>query len=333
MAGDSKATVRLAFLANITIAVAKTAAGLLSGSSAMISEAAHSWADTLNEIFLITSLRKSGQPADAAHPFGYGKERFFWSLLAAFGIFVTGGLFSIYEGVHALAAGNHSIGTMELYLSYGVLAFSAVAEGSSLVRALRQVKGEAQANNRGFVEQFRRGDDPSVKTVVSEDSAAVVGLILAAAGLTLHKVTGSAVFDAAASIAIGVLLVAIAYGLGRDTKDLLIGEAADPEIRMEIFTLVSAMPEIDGVLELLTMKMGPDDLLVAMKVDLADDITGGEVEDLSTRIDNDISTAIPSVRQVFVDATRPTGSQRLLADTMRYANSPDRSVQPPAGLL
>ncbi|MGF7235714.1 MAG: cation diffusion facilitator family transporter [Frankia sp.] len=333
MPADSKATVRLAFLANLTIAAAKTAAGLLSGSSAMISEAAHSWADTLNEVFLITSLRKSGRPADAAHPFGYGKERFFWSLLAAFGIFVTGGLFSIYEGVHALESGHRSIGTLELYLSYGVLAFSAIAEGSSLTRALRQVRSEAAANGRGFFEQFRRGDDPSVKTVVSEDSAAVIGLALAAGGLTLHKVTGSAAFDAAASIAIGVLLVAIAYGLGRDSKDLLIGEAADPEVRTEIFTLVSAMPEIDGVLELLTMKIGPDDLLVAMKVDLTDDITGDEVEDLSTRIDTEISAAVPSVRQVFVDATRPTGSQRLLADTVRYANSPDDSVQPPAGLL
>lgn len=323
MAQESKATVRLAFVANVSVAVAKTAAGLISGSSSMISEAAHSWADTTNQVFLITSLRRSGRPADANHPFGYGKERFFWSLLAAVGIFVTGGLFSLWQGVGALRAREHTIGAFEAYLSYGVLALAAVLEGSSLIKARRQVEQEAAKTGRTFVEQVKRGDDPSVKTVLSEDSSACVGLVLAAIGLTLHRVTGSAAYDGAASIAIGVLLVVVAYGLGRDTKDLLIGEAADPEMRAEMFVQVASMPEIDAVLELLTMKLGPDDLLVAMKVDLADELTSGEVEELSNRIDAELTKRFPSVRQVFVDATRPTGAQRLLVETLHSLDQSD----------
>jgi cation diffusion facilitator family transporter len=319
---ETTGTVWLAFSANLAIAVAKTAAGLISLSSAMLAEAAHSWADTLNEIFLLTSLRRSRRPADQVHPFGYGKERFFWSLLAAVGIFVTGGLFSIWEGVSSLRGGGHSIDSLEAILNYAVLAFALILEGSSLLRATWQVRAQARAAGRPFGQQLRAGNDPTVKTVFSEDSAAVIGIAFAATGLALHLVTGNADFDAAASIAIGLLLMWIAFALGRDTKALLIGEAADPELRMEIVTEVAAYPEIDAVLELLTMQLGPESVLVALRVDLTNNISGDAVEDLSSRIERDLRTRHPTVQHTFVDATRAVGVGHLAAEATRILADP-----------
>jgi cation diffusion facilitator family transporter len=316
MAEESAGTVVLALTTNLVLAVAKTAAGVLSQSSSMISEAAHSWADTLNQVFLLASLRTSKRPPDPRHPFGYGKERFFWALLAAVGIFVTGGMFSVWEGVGILRRGGQPLTGADVALSYAVLALSMILEGTSLARAARQTRREARAAGRGFVEQVRRGNDPTVKTVLSEDGAAVTGVLLAAAGLGLHWVTGSAAYDASASIAIGLLLIWIAFALGKDTKDLLIGEAADPELRLDILGQVSGYPEVDAVLELMTMQLGPDQLLVAVKVDLADDTTGTGIEDVSTRIEEDLSARFPQVRHVFLDATRPRGAQRLVAEAL-----------------
>ncbi|HSP37379.1 MAG TPA: cation diffusion facilitator family transporter [Frankiaceae bacterium] len=313
MASDSKGTVLLALGANFAIAIAKTIVGLITLSSAMLAESAHSWADTLNQIFLLTSLFRSKKPADSAHPFGYGKERFFWSLLAAVGIFVTGAGFSIFQGVDSLFKEHQEIPTKEFLLSYTVLAFAFVLEGSSLIKALRQVKGEAETQDRGFVEHLRKSNDPTVKTVASEDSAAVTGIIFAFVGLLLHQITGSAVFDGIASIAIGVLLAWIAYALGRDTKDLLIGEAADPELRLDIIHAMSGFEEVDGVVEMLTMQLGPDEILLAVKVDFADGLDSQRIEDLSTEIDEALRREFPIVKHVFLDATTATPEQREVA--------------------
>jgi cation diffusion facilitator family transporter len=313
MASESKGTVLLALGANLSIAIAKTIVGLITFSSAMLAEAAHSWADTLNQVFLLTSLFRSKKPADSTHPFGYGKERFFWSLLAAVGIFVTGAGFSIYQGVHSLFEEHAEIPTSEFYLSYAVLAFAFVAEGSSLIKALRQVRSEANDQDRKFLEHLRKSNDPTVKTVASEDTAAVLGILLAFAGLGLHQITGSAVFDGAASIAIGVLLAWIAYALGRDTKDLLIGESADPELRLDIIHAISSFDEVDGVVELLTMQLSPDELLVAVKVDFVDGLDSQRIEELSTEIEKALRAEMPMVRHLFLDATTLTDEQREVA--------------------
>ncbi|MDQ1630113.1 MAG: hypothetical protein QOC80_85 [Frankiaceae bacterium] len=313
MASESKGTVLLALGANFAIAVAKTVVGLITLSSAMLAESAHSWADTLNQVFLLTSLFRSKKAADSTHPFGYGKERFFWSLLAAVGILVTGAGFSIYQGIHSLTSEHETIPASEFYLSYAVLGFAFLMEGSSLIKALRQVKGEAKDYERGFVEHLRKSNDPTVKTVASEDSAAVIGILLAFVGLGLHQITGSAVYDGAASIAIGVLLAFIAYALGRDTKDLLIGESADPELRLDIIHLISGFDEIDGVVELLTMQLSPEDLLVAVKVDFVDGLDSQRIECVSTEIDDALKAQYPIVRHVFLDATTATEEQREVA--------------------
>ena len=316
MASESRGTVLLAFSTNLVIAIAKTAAGVVTLSSAMLAEAAHSWADTLNQIFLLTSIRRADKPADSVHPFGYGKERFFWTLLAAVGIFVTGAGFSIFQGVHSLLNHEREPTAAEFYLTYAVLGFALVLEGSSLIRALRQVRDEARAMGRGFLNHLRRSNDPTVKAVASEDSAAVVGIALAAIGIGLHQATGSGVYDAVASITIGVVLAWVAYALGRDTKDLLIGEAADPELRLDIQHTVAAHPEVEAVLEMLTMQLSPDEVLVAMKVDFADNLESGRIEQVSTEIDNELKAAYPSVRHVYLDATASSREQRELTRTI-----------------
>ncbi len=317
MASESRGTVLLAFSTNLVIAVAKTAAGVLTLSSAMLAEAAHSWADTLNQVFLLTSIRKAKRPPDSVHPFGYGKERFFWTLLAAVGIFVTGAGFSIFQGVHSLLSHEKEPSATEFYLTYAVLGAALVLEGSSLIRALRQVHGEARDLGRGFVDHLRRSNDPTVKAVASEDSAAVVGIALAATGIALHQLTGSAVYDGLASITIGVVLAWVAYALGRDTKDLLIGEAADPELRLDIQHTVAAHPEVEAVLEMLTMQLSPEDVLVAMKVDFADHLESGRIEEVSTEIDNELKAAFPAVQHVYLDATASNRQQRELTRTIR----------------
>jgi len=309
MASESKSTVLLAFAVNLVIALAKTAAGLLTLSSAMLAEAAHSWADTTNQVFLLFALKRSRRPADTTHPFGYGKERYFWSLLAAVGIFVTGALFSIYQGVEGLLHQHREVSGREFLVSYVVLGVAFLLEGSSLAKALRQLNGEARILRRGLLEQLRRSNDPTVKTVASEDSAAVAGLLLAAAGLVLHQLTGSGVFDAAASMAIGLLLAWIAYALRRDTKELLIGESADPELRLDIMALLIGYDGVTGLLDMLTMQLSPEHVLVAAKVDFRDHLDAAEVERLCNRIERDLQEKFPVVTHLYLDPTSPTREQ------------------------
>ena len=200
---------------------------------------------------------------------------------------------------------------------------SLILEGSSLIRALRQVRGGARTLGRGFFNHLRRSNDPTVKAVASEDSAAVIGIALAATGIGLHQATGSAVYDALASITIGVVLAWVAYALGRDTKDLLIGEAADPELRLDIQHLVAAHPEVEAVLEMLTMQLSPEEVLVAMKVDFADDLESDRIEAVSTEIDNELKAAHPSVRHVYLDATASNREQRELSRVIRQLSDVD----------
>jgi cation diffusion facilitator family transporter len=297
---ESRKTILAAMGANFAIAVAKLAAGLIGGSSAMLAEAAHSIADTMNQVFLLVSLSLGDRRPDEEHPFGYGKERFFWALLAAVFIFVSGAVFSLFEGVRTIIAGGEETAFL---ITYGVLAFSLVAEGISLLRAISQVRGEAREAGMPLASYLRQSNDPTVRTVLYEDSAAVTGVVLALLGVGLHQLTGNRLWEGIASIAIGLLLVFVAYTLGRDTKHLLIGEAAKPEQRDRLRDVITRHPEVEEVLELLTMYLGPTDLLVAVRLDLRDDLNAREVEELSNLIDRELREADPTVSQVFLDAT------------------------------
>jgi cation diffusion facilitator family transporter len=307
MAEDSERTVLLAGAANLSIAVAKGIAGLLSGSTAMLAEAAHSVADTLNQAFLLTALKRSRRPADDQHPFGYGLERYFWSLLAAVGIFVLGAGFSIAEGIRAVLNPEP---VEELAVAYGVLVISFVFEGISWLKAVRQVRREAEAKGVPALEHLRESAEPAVKTVAFEDSAALIGLVIAAAGLTLSAVTGEEFFDGAASIAIGALLVVVAWALGSENKAMLIGQALPEHVEERIRETIASTPGVDGVVELLSLRLAPDQVLVVARVDLDDsDTTGAEVEHLAEVIDQRVRQEFPIVRHLFLDPTPATSQQ------------------------
>ncbi len=298
--GESKGTVLLAGGANLAIAIAKGAAGILSGSSAMLAESAHSVADTMNEGFLLTALKRGNKKADAAHPFGYGLERYFWSLLAAVGIFVLGSGFSFFEGIYAIM---HPEPLHGLLIPMAVLGLSALFEGSSWTKALLQLRGEAREKDTGMLEHIVETPDPTVKTVAFEDTAALLGLALAAAGLGLHALTGSPVWDAVASFAIGALLIAVAITLGLQNKQLLIGSSVPGEVRDGIQRTIEESPGVDTVVELLTMRLGPDAVLVAARVDVVDDTTGGDLEQVADEVDERVRERFEDVKHVFLDPT------------------------------
>ena len=297
---ESTSTVLLAGAANLGIAVAKLVGGLISGSTAMLAEAAHSFADTLNQVFLMTALKRSQKPADARHPFGYGMERYFWSLIAAVGIFVLGAGYSVLEGVKAIV-NPEELGS--LLVSYVVLGLAFLLEGASWLKAVRQLRGEAAEKDRGFFEHLKITPDPTAKTVAFEDTAALIGLVLAAVGITLHRLTGQGFWDGAASVAIGALLVAVAYALGQQNKRALIGEALPEEAQEAIRRTIVESPGIDSLVEMLTMRMSPTEVLVAARVDLDDTSTVDEIEKSAEEVERRVRAAHPEVRHVFLDPT------------------------------
>jgi cation diffusion facilitator family transporter len=298
--------------ANLAIALAKTLGGLYAASPALLSEAAHSVADSFNEVFLLASLRRSKRPPDAEHPFGYGKERYFWSLLAAVGIFVMGGCFSFFQGIEAMR--SHKPETHAGYVvGFAVLGVALVVEGTSLVRAVYQASGQARQAGRTLLRQIRLGDDPALRTVLAEDSTAVLGVLLAVAGLGLHATTGNVRWEGTASLCIGALLVFIAYRLGRAARDQLIGEALDPGLQRAIRSYLDRQPEVDTVTSMLTMRLGLDSTLLAARIDLTAGLDSEEVEVVCGRIKGGVRQHWPAVDQVFLDITDASRADRTRA--------------------
>jgi cation diffusion facilitator family transporter len=314
----TRTTVLVALAANLVIAAAKAAGGLVAGSPALLSEAAHSVADSLNEIFLLASLKRSRRPADADHPFGYGKERYFWSLLAAVGIFVTGGCFSFFQGAEALNSTGSESRTGYI-VGLAVLGMALAAESTSLAKAVHQVRTQARQEGRGTLHQIRAGRDPALRTVLAEDSTAVLGVLLAIAGMALHMATGSARWEAWASLGIAALLVYVAYRLGRDARALLIGEAADPALRQAVLRFLDDQPEVDTVTALLTMRLGMDSVLVAARTDLVGGLDSEEVEEVSGRIRAAIRERWPQADQIFLDIAHATTADRARSRREREA--------------
>ena len=297
---ETRRTVLVAGGANLLVGLVKLVAGILSGSSAMLAESAHSAADTLDQLFLLTSLKAADRPADERHPFGHGQERYFWSLLAAFGIFVAGGGFSIFEGILSMSSTSRE----SPLWAYVALAVSILAEGTSFVRAFLQVRAEARRSHVQVIDQVNTSPDITVKVALFEDSAAVIGLLFAAAGVVLRQVTGSPVWDGSASIAIGVLLIVVAVKLGMDSKELLIGRAASPEVQRLIREEIESKPGVDALLELQTMHIGPDALIVAARVALDDNLRADQAEDLADEVDQALTEKLPVQPHVFIDPTQ-----------------------------
>jgi cation diffusion facilitator family transporter len=312
--GESTGTVVLAGVANLGIAIAKLIGGVISHSSAMLSEAAHSIADTITEVLLFVALKRGNRPADERHPFGYGRETYFWAFLAALATFALGAGFSIWQGVATILGGEEQGDPL---VSYIVLAVSFVLEGASWLKAVRQVRGAARRWGTTPGRYLSATTDTTVKAVTFEDSAALVGLVLAALGLFLEHVTGDPVWDGAAAITIGVLLLAVAYALARANMSLLIGQSASPRIEDELRREIQALPQIEDVSFLLTSVIGPGQLVVAAKVDFADDASADDIERAADEAERRLVARHEGVRYVFLDPTTSNSAAQA------HAHHPD----------
>jgi cation diffusion facilitator family transporter len=265
---ESLTTVVIAFAANLLVAIAKSFAAFLTGSASLLAESAHSWADTGNEIFLLIATKRSKVPADDEHPLGHGREAYVWSMFAALGLFAAGSAVSVTHGVteliHPSPAENFSIG-------YIVLAISFVLEGISFLQSARQARAEADQLERELLEHILATSDPTLRAVFAEDSAALIGLVIAAAGLGAHQLTGSPVPDAIASILIGLLLGVVALILVNRNRRFLVGELADPRLWSATIDTLMSLPEIARVTYVRLEIVGPRQVSLIADVDLSGD--------------------------------------------------------------
>lgn len=307
--GESTLTVLVAFGANLTIAAAKTAAAAVSGSASMLAEAAHSWADTGNEVFLLIANRRSVRPADPRRPLGYGREAYVWSLLAAIGLFVVGASVSIWHGVTELIGGEEVHGR-DYTLAYAVLAISFVLEGISFLQAVRQLRTEAHRLERDLLTHALETSDPTVRAVFAEDAAALIGIVIATAGITLHEVTGVAAWDAVGSILVGVLLGVVAVVLIDRNRRFLTGEPVSTDLWDAAMSRIQQLPEVADVRYLRIVFVGPKQLFVVASVDLTGDDAESSVARRLRRLERELE-ADPYVVEAVLTVSEPddAGSQ------------------------
>jgi cation diffusion facilitator family transporter len=294
-----------ALFANGLIAILKLVAAVITGSSGMMAEALHSVADTTNQVFLLLGLRFYKRPASSKHPFGYGKERFFWSFIAAIFIFGVGATYAIYEGIQKLARPH---APTNLVWAYAVLAISFVLEAGSIGLAIYQEVKEAHHEGLSFAEYLRESKDPTAKTVLFEDSAALLGILIAATGLVLtdYQVGGSAgaYWDGVASIIIGFVLAVVAFVLARSSRGLLLGEAANPKVVTKIKEAIESHPNVERIVELLTMHLAPKQILINAHVKLRPNLVTGDIVKTIEEIEERIKRAEPKVEMIFLEAAR-----------------------------
>ena len=299
MAGSSKLAVISALIGNGLIAITKFSAAAFTGSSAMLSEAIHSVVDTGNQALLLFGMRQAARPPSTVHPFGHGKELYFWSFVVAVVIFAGGGGMSIYEGIHAL----QQPGPIEnAHVNYIVLSLALIFEGVASAIAIREFFKRKGA--MGVIEAIRRGKDPALFTVVLEDSAAVVGLLVAMAGIYANDQFGLLWADGAASLVIGVVLALVAAFLAFESKALLIGEAAEPEVLDRLREIFYLDRRVIAAKRMLTMHLGPEEIMLAVDVDFTDGLASSEVETATAEIEARIRSEFPSIKRIFIEAQR-----------------------------
>jgi cation diffusion facilitator family transporter len=299
MASGSKMVIIAALIGNLLISITKFVAASITGSSAMLSEGIHSLVDTGNQVLLLYGLKRAAKPADEEFPFGYGKEIYFWCFVVAMLIFALGGGLSIYEGIRHL---QHPEPITNANIIYLVLGLALLFEGAAWYFAFREfsrVKGRW-----GYLEAIQRAKDPSIFVVLFEDSAAMLGLLVAFIGVLLSELTGILIFDGIASVIIGLILIGTAIWLAYETKSLLIGESANQSVVRGIRDILRGRENIDHVNEVLTMHMGPDFILANISVDFDNFISGQQVEADIAAIDRSIKQAYPQIKRVFIEAER-----------------------------
>jgi cation diffusion facilitator family transporter len=298
--GESSRTVVIALLANVFIAVAKLVAGVVSGSTAMLAEAAHSAADSINEVLLAVSLRRDRMPPDDVHPVGHGRERFLWAFMAAIASFLIGGCLSIAIAVHELGERHPLSGALVAWI---VLAVSFAADGTSWLQSMRQARRQAAEYGLPVWQYIRRASDPVVRAIVFEDSAALVGLGLAAAGLLASEVAGSNVPDSVASLLIGILLAITAFGLARPLADFLIGRSLAQDQLEKLQAIVKDDPAIHEIVQLRALYVGPEEVVVLAKIHPSAHLSIEELAKAMDDLDGTIRSAFPLVADVFIDVT------------------------------
>ncbi len=293
----SKKVIYAALVGNALIAVTKLAAAATTGSSAMLSEGIHSIVDTGNQVLLLVGLGRSQRQADPDHPFGYGKEIYFWSFVVAIMIFAVGAGVSLYEGIRHI---QHPAPMANAKLNYMVLALAFVFEGVAWGMALKEFR--LSKGRLGYLQAVRQSKDPATFVVLFEDTAAMLGIIVAFVGIWLGQVTGLVWLDGAASIVIGLILGLTAWLLAVETKDLLIGEAAAPDCVAGVRKLAAGTDGVLKVNEVLTLHMGPEYILVNLSLDFQDDFTADRIETAVAELEMAIKADWPLVKKIFAKA-------------------------------
>ena len=288
-------TLWIAFGANLGIAVSKFGAAAITGSSAMLTEGVHSVVDSTNQLLLLWGRKAAKRPADELHPFGYGRELYFWSFVVAVMVFALGAGVSIYEGIIHMADPEHAVSPI---IAYGVLAIAFVLEGGSTLEAFKEFR--AAKGSLGWIEAVRRSKDPPGFIVLLENGAAMAGIIVAAVGLAISQAMHDPRYDGAASVVIGLILGVTALVLAYESKALLIGEAADPDLVAGLRTLVEKRRGVSGVGEILTMHSSPDQVLAMLSVDFDDGISARDVERLVCEIEVEAEARFPIVRRLYI---------------------------------
>jgi cation diffusion facilitator family transporter len=289
-----------AIAANLAIATTKFLAALFTGSAAMMSEAIHSLVDSGNEALLLIGLHRSKRAPDEKHPFGHGKELYFWSLIVAVMLFGIGGGMAIYEGViHVL----HPEKPANVLWNYAVLGIAFVFDGISWRIALREFAREK--GKRSFWHAYRTSKDPSVFTVLAEDSADLIGLLIAAAGVFLSETLDLPAIDGVASILIGLLLASVGLLLVRESKGLLIGESIDPDILEGVNEIANSDPAVEKILDSLTMHFGPDEVLLNMKIQFRAGIEAAELMETVDRLEARIRQQYPQIKHIYIEPASP----------------------------
>ena len=306
---STKKVVYAALIGNALIAVTKFAAASITGSSAMLSEAIHSVVDTSNQGLLLIGLKRAERPADDAHPFGYGKELYFWAFVVAVLLFAMGAGVSIYEGIQKIL---HPHPIVNPTINYIVLGLAALFEAAAWWFAFREFNKSRVDDN--FIDAVQHSKDPAVFTVLFEDTAALLGLAVAFVGILTAHIAGVAWADGAASIIIGLVLASAAWILAYETKSLLIGEGASARVIDGITGIIKRQPHIRHINELRTMHMSPKDILLVVSIDFRDDISAGTVEDTVSVIEDDIRSDFPEVRKIFIEVQAEADHNRIVAN-------------------
>ncbi|WP_286731243.1 cation diffusion facilitator family transporter [Acinetobacter sp. UBA1297] len=295
MSESNKVVVYAALIGNLIIAMVKFVAAYLTNSSAMLSEAIHSVVDTLNEILLLYGLKKSQQPANMRHPFGYGRELYFWAFIVALMVFALGSVVSIYQGIQHI---RHPEEIVSPVINYVVLGIAIVVEGTSwfiALKSFRKSKGKL-----GYFQAFRRSKDPTTFTVLFEDTAALLGLVIALLGVYFSHTLNMPVLDGIASILIGMILAVAALLLGRETKGLLLGETADPLLRQNVLNIAQQDPAVLSANGLITEQLGAHQVLAALSLEFKDNLTSDQIEACVNRIEANTKKVHPEVVALFV---------------------------------